>query len=109
VREVLFHSEATGELEKAVSFYEERRSGLGRAFLDEVEHAISRIQEHPGTGPPYKDTQFHHYVLRRFPYVVFYLEMPEAIWIAAVAHGRRRPGYWKHRTLEQGASDPDAP
>jgi toxin ParE1/3/4 len=38
--------------------------------------------------------------VRRFPYVVFYLDLEEYIWIAAVAHQRRRPGYWVYRTPE---------
>ena len=29
-----------------------------------------------------------------------YLELPDVIWIAAVAHGSRKPGYWLHRMIE---------
>jgi hypothetical protein len=28
------------------------------------------------------------------------LELADQIWIAAVAHQRRRPGYWRSRTPE---------
>jgi toxin ParE1/3/4 len=38
--------------------------------------------------------------VRRFPYTIFYLELAEQIWIAAVAHQRRRPGYWRNRMPE---------
>jgi toxin ParE1/3/4 len=37
------------------------------------------------------------YLLRRFPYAVIYRVTDEAIEVVAVAHGRRRPGYWKTR------------
>ena len=33
----------------------------------------------------------------RFPYHVVYLEMASHIRILAIAHDRRRPGYWKGR------------
>ena len=48
----------------------------------------------------YKATEFRHYVVRRFPYIIFYVELEEAIWIVAVAHGRRRPDYWRRRRME---------
>ena len=35
--------------------------------------------------------------LSRFPYIVFYLELDDTIWVAAVAHTSRRPGYWRDR------------
>jgi len=108
VKPVLFHREATAELEEAIAYYDQRRSGLGAALLDEVQRAASLIQESPNIGAPYKTTDYRHYVLARFPYVLFYLELPDALWIAAVAHGRRRPGYWRHRTPEPPTSEPPA-
>jgi hypothetical protein len=33
----------------------------------------------------------------RFPYHVIYLEMATHIRILALAHDRRKPGYWKGR------------
>jgi toxin ParE1/3/4 len=108
VKPVLFHSEATAELEEAIAYYEQRRPGLGAALLDEVQRAASLIEEFPHIGAPYKITDCRHYVLRRFPYVLFYLELPDALWIVAVAHSRRRPGYWRHRTPEPPTSEPPA-
>jgi hypothetical protein len=33
----------------------------------------------------------------RFPYSVVYLEDEDEIWVLAVAHAKRRPGYWRGR------------
>jgi hypothetical protein len=33
----------------------------------------------------------------RFPYHVIYLETATQIWILAIAHDRRKPGYWHPR------------
>lgn len=35
--------------------------------------------------------------VRRFPYHLIYLELPDRLQILAVAHDRRRPGYWVGR------------
>ncbi len=45
-------------------------------------------------------SKFHllwFFPLSRFPYAVIYKENSTMIWILAVAHGHRRPGYWKER------------
>jgi hypothetical protein len=39
---------------------------------------------------------------RGFPYVVVYLDEPERVWIVAVMHAKRRPGYWRERLGEIG-------
>ncbi len=36
-------------------------------------------------------------LLKKFPYAVVFIVMAEEIRILAVAHGRRRPGYWRAR------------
>jgi hypothetical protein len=33
-----------------------------------------------------------------FPYVVFYYRRENAVVVLAIAHGRRRPGYWVERS-----------
>ena len=95
-----FHRLATPELAGAVEYYENWRSGLGLDFQDEVEAVVCRVQQNPGIGGHYKDTRFRHCLVRRFPYVVFYQELDSTIWIIAVAHGKRRPGYWSRRRME---------
>jgi len=99
VKPVLFHSQARTELEEAIVFYEERELGLGLDLHTAVEQAIGRIQQHPQLGAPYKATGFRHHVVRRFPYIIFYAELEEAIWIVAVAHWKRRPDYWRNRRM----------
>jgi len=32
-----------------------------------------------------------------FPHLVVYLDQPDRVWIVAVMHGRRQPGYWRER------------
>jgi plasmid stabilization system protein ParE len=36
-------------------------------------------------------------VLDKFPYSIVYLDWQDEVFIVAVAHAKRRPGYWKSR------------
>jgi len=97
VKSVIIDRRARVELDKAMDWYENQRTGLGLDFHDEVEKALARIAENPGAGSPYKRTDYRFRLVQRFPYVIYYLELEESIWVAAVAHGSRRPDYWRRR------------
>ena len=93
----IFHDQAKAELKETVAWYEERRAGLGREFRLAVENAVKRICENPHAGSQYGNTRFRYLLVRRFPYVVFYSKNEHLVRVIAVAHGRRKPGYWKNR------------
>ncbi len=100
-READYHpQQSQGELEESIAYYEQQKTGLGRALQSAIEKAIGRIQQNPQIGAPYKTTEFRHYVVQRFPYVVFYVALEEVLWIVAIAHGKRRPDYWKRRKIK---------
>jgi toxin ParE1/3/4 len=100
MKPVVLHSQARAELDEAMAFYERQKAGLGLELQAEIEQAIARIQQTPQLGPPYKTTEFRYQVLRRFPYVIYCTELEQVLWVVAIAHGRRRPGYWRRRRLE---------
>lgn len=91
----VFHDLAKAELEETVAWYEQRRAGLGREFHLAVENAVRRICENPKAGSQYGRTRFRYLLVRRFPYVVFCSENEQLVRVIPVAHGRRRPGYWR--------------
>jgi plasmid stabilization system protein ParE len=92
-----FHPEAAQEVEAAVLWYGERSLRAAEAFLKELENALRLISEAPARWPAF-EAGTRRLPLRRFPYVVIYREGARALQILAVAHGRRRPGYWKSRS-----------
>ncbi len=100
MKPIFFHSRAKAELDEAVAYYERQKAGLGLDLLSAVEHAVRQIRRNPAFGALYKSTKYRHFLIRRFPYVVFYVELEDAIWILAVAHGKRRPDYWRRRRGE---------
>ena len=91
-----FHTEAEEEFIEASQFYNSRVPGLGDRFISEVEQAILLLTEKPRIGQ-LMDEVFRRVVLDRFPYSIIYSIELEKIWIVAVAHQRRRPGYWRNR------------
>jgi toxin ParE1/3/4 len=97
VKPIIFHPDARAELCAAVAYYEQQRPGLGRDLQREVERTINRIQQHPQSFLQHDEAGLRKCFVRRFPYTIFYLELADQIWIAAVAHQRRRPGYWRNR------------
>lgn len=91
-----FHPEADAELEDAALFYESRLRGLGKSFSAEVERTIRLIREFPDAGSPIGPKR-KRVLVDRFPYSIVYRRDPDSVVILAVAHQRRRPGYWRHR------------
>lgn len=100
VKQIVLHREAREELDEAMLWYERQRTGLGMELLTEVESASRRISAQPEVGSCSGRQSIGFLLVRRFPYVLYYLDLPERIWILAVAHARRRPGYWKSRRPE---------
>jgi len=93
---VRLHPEALAEYGAAVGFYEERAPGLGREFFEEVQRILRMVGENPGIGSPF-ELPFRRAYCRRFPFAVVYREERDVLWVQAIMHLRREPGYWKSR------------
>ena len=93
---VSFHPEAAEEVETARQWYAERSPPAAKAFLVELDLAVERVREAPHRWPWY-DKGVRRYILPRFPFSMIYRMKAELIEVVAVAHHRRKPGYWKSR------------
>jgi plasmid stabilization system protein ParE len=91
-----FHPEAEVEVLEYAARYESDVPGLGARFGDEVERVVELLLENPNLGAPL-DGEIRHFVLRRFPHSIIYAIVPDLLYILAVAHGSREPGYWATR------------
>jgi toxin ParE1/3/4 len=49
---------------------------------------MGRLSQMPGV---------RRYVIKRYPFVIVYRELPAEIRVLAVAATKRRPGYWRGR------------
>jgi toxin ParE1/3/4 len=91
-----FHAMAEREMNETASFYENKRAGLGAAFLAEIERTVRRVIELPESAP-LLNRLVRRMPLHRFPFTVFYSIKPDQIRILAIAHQKRRPFYWHGR------------
>jgi plasmid stabilization system protein ParE len=93
---VRLHPEARAELREARKWYFERSPLSATAFAHAVDNAVSQIAETP-TRYPVAEHGTRKFVLQRFPFNIFYRPDETEIVIVAVAHQKRRPGYWSVR------------
>lgn len=91
-----FHGEARLEFLDAVAYYESIEAGLGKRFQQSVEAAVALAISLPLAGSPYKHGTRRVYP-KKFPFAIVYMVGENEIVIFAVAHFRRKPGYWKSR------------
>lgn len=90
--------EAEEELAAAAEWYEARRAGLGVELVASVDGAFEEILAAPLSYATWRtDRPFRKKVVRRFPYVIFFTVDEDAVVVVAIAHARRRPGYWVGR------------
>jgi toxin ParE1/3/4 len=93
---VEFHPEAAREAQAATEWYLLRSVRAAERFVRELEKAVGAIARAPDRWPYYVEST-RRFLLRRFPYSVVYRVKGNSLQIAAIAHVRRRPGYWRQR------------
>ncbi len=97
--QLLFHHEIYDEVQDSFSWYESKSKGLGTDFINELESAYVAIQQMPGSWSKI-NKKIYRYLLKRFPYGILYSYNNDTIFIIAVMHLSRKPGYWKERVYK---------
>ena len=96
-----FDPDARVEFLAAVAYYEECQAGLGRHFRVAVESAMEHIVEMPLRFRVLY-TPFRRCLVPNIPYSLIFSIEPKFVLIIAVAHMRRKPGYWHGRVERYG-------
>ena len=95
--------EAIDELVEAAVWYRARRPGLESEFLAEFDRVLPLIGSSPASFPRLldmpEDLVIRRALLPRFPYAVIFMDLGTEIRVLAVAHAKRRPGYWLDRVV----------
>ena len=94
----VFHPEADAEFLEALARYAEKSQNLGRRYYHAIHALIADVcrapalhRRMPGTG------EVRRHFKKPFPYAVLYADEPDRVLVVAVAHFKRRSGYWRHR------------
>jgi plasmid stabilization system protein ParE len=89
-------SEAREEIDSAFEWYFQRSPKAAVAFLAEVDASLVQVATHPQLHPRYtKNTR--RCIIEKFHYSLVFQEKDDAILVIALAHPKRRFGYWRGR------------
>src|SRR5262245_39922300 len=96
--EIRFVEAAKREYLKVCRWYESHANeSVASAFVDELDHVLSRITDDLTAGTEFR-IRYRWIRLRKFPYLVYFRYInKDCALVLAVAHKRRRPGYWLRR------------
>lgn len=94
-----FHPDIADDIKESYHWYEKQSAGLGEEFLDELGSAYQAILDFPKAWAPFPHG-FRRYLLSRFPYSVIYKIDGKTLYIIAIMHNSRKPGFW-YRRLEE--------
>jgi plasmid stabilization system protein ParE len=93
---VRFHPAAAQEAESTYDWYAARSAEAAHGFREELRRAIDMVAASPRSWPRY-GSRAQRYVFPRYPFTLVYILRGDDVEVVAVAHGRRRPGYWRAR------------
>ena len=88
--------DAAAEIERDRAWYRERSESAEAGFLRELDHAVQQVTNAAGQWPQYL-AGTRRYVFPTYPYSLVYFVEDDVIRTVAVAHDKRRPGYWRKR------------
>ncbi|MGQ0467729.1 MAG: type II toxin-antitoxin system RelE/ParE family toxin [Sporichthyaceae bacterium] len=98
---VAWHPEAQAEFDAGIDWYEDRAFGLGDRFELDVLIAVDASVEDPGAWAKWPGWDREPVVRSKgvhdFPYRVVYFVQDDLLTVVAIAHTKRRPGYWRER------------
>ncbi len=96
MKSVELHPEADSEMRAAARWYQSCQPGLGTSFLREVGKTGKRIAGYPDAWPIVAGS-VRRCLLEQFPFGLLYRIEGNRIYVLAVMHLSREPGYWKQR------------
>jgi plasmid stabilization system protein ParE len=89
------HPEADEEFAAQVQYYEAKSEGLGQRFYRDIITQLEWIAQNPTV--PRLRKNYRRLNVKAFPFYIAYVAKDDLVWVLAVAHVRRKPGYWWRR------------
>ncbi len=90
-------NEAEDDFTNAYEFYAKKNKELADNFYRFVDQSLNKIANNPkGFQKSFKN--IHRHVMKKFPFVIYYLITNTTIQVIAIFHTSRNPEIWKDRT-----------
>ena len=93
---IILLPEARDEFDAAADWYEQKRVGLGVAFVARVQESLERISRMPNIRAPLFQS-IRRDLVQQFPYSVYYRMEPGQVVVISVFHNKRDPTIWQTR------------
>lgn len=102
---IRYHPAAWHELAAAIEYNEVELPGRGLRLEEQVARVLSQLQQFPHSAPVWpgfdKSYEVRRSKVRRHPYLLVYTVRSDQLIILAVAHTKKKPGYWADRQIEK--------
>jgi plasmid stabilization system protein ParE len=98
LKRVRLRSRAKRDVREAYEWYLDRDEEVATRFTAEFERTLEHLERFPSAGsfvPGVPDPEVRRMPIDGFPYHVVFVRTVRWIIVVAVAHDRRRPGYWR--------------
>lgn len=91
---IVWQDQARAEFREAIQYYRDHAGiTVAQNFATETRRITRQLRDQPDIGIRAGD-QIRRFPLHDYPYHLVYRLTAWAIIVVAVAHQRRRPGYW---------------
>jgi plasmid stabilization system protein ParE len=88
---------ARRDFDESFDWYAARSLQAAIRFTDAVDAALSTVAANPERFAA-ADGMHRECPVRRFPFRIVYRVVENRVLVVAIAHAKRRPGYWKARS-----------
>ena len=95
---VRLRQRARRDLAEAIAWYRERNNDVAARLAAEVRQTLQHLEHFPDTGgrvPGVDDADLRQLPVHNFPYSIVFIRFSTHVSVLAIAHKRRRPGYWR--------------
>jgi plasmid stabilization system protein ParE len=96
IRDVEYLDAARTDFDASFDWYKNRSAIAAIGFALAVDEAISKIVAEPHRFPSTLG-ECRYCSLRRYPFRIVFRDEPGRVVVVAVAHAKRRPGFWHDR------------
>lgn len=98
-KKLIFREKAELDVRLAVSYYRQKSVQLAYSLIDEFSKVYGYIRENPRLGANRYAYELNipglkNWLLTGFPYIIFYIEQAEYIYILRVLHSHQQIPQW---------------
>lgn len=101
MKHLRFDPRARRDIDEAIGYYAEAYSPACVGLLDAIEHVLHLLCHHPDAGTIVRRGA-RKWPLSKYPYLIVYRVQGDDLVVLAVAHMKRRSGFWLERLREPG-------